>query len=240
MKKLFSSVRSGLFATSSIFLLAVLFSACKKDVDQQNNTPVAAVMAFNLAVDKPALGFALSGSSITNSPLAYTSYTGAYLNIFPGSREVAAFDFGADSGYAEVTQNFEAKNYYSIFAVGANGNYRNVVVKDNLDSLSAASGQAFVRYINAIPDSTQPVVTLTAGGTAVVTKAASFGSVSEFAGITPGDLTIAVANGSTISANRTITLEKGKVYTLLLVGLPGSTDPAKAVQVKFITNGTVE
>ncbi|MEJ7588304.1 MAG: DUF4397 domain-containing protein [Ferruginibacter sp.] len=122
--------------------------------------------------------------------------------------------------------------------MGANGTYRNVIVNDDLDTLSAAGGQAFVRYINAIPDSSKPLITLTANGAELSNRSEAFGNVSSFSGVNPGDITIKVANGTTIAANPTITLEKGKIYTILLVGLPGSVDPAKAVQVKFITNGT--
>ncbi|MEO5893091.1 MAG: DUF4397 domain-containing protein [Ferruginibacter sp.] len=240
MTKILRSVRRGMFVAVGIAAMALLFSACKKSLDVGNNTPVAGLMAFNLAPDKPAIGIALSGNSITTSPLNYTSYTGIYLNIYPGSRKVEAFNYGADTSFASTTQNFEVNNYYSAFALGANGTYRTVVVNDNLDSLSTTSGQAFVRYINAIPDSSKPAVTITASGTDVSNNNASFGAVSTFTGINPGDIIVKVANGTNISANRTITLEKGKVYTILLVGLPGNTDPAKAVQIKYITNGSVQ
>jgi len=240
MKKKFGSFRSTLLTAGSILLLAILFSACKKDPDVNSNTPVAGLMGFNLAPDKASIGLALSGSSLTNVPLNFTSYTGLYQTIFPGSREVAAYDFGASTPFATTTQNFEAKKYYSVFTLGNNGTYANLVVEDKLDTLSAATGQAYVRYVNAIPDSTKPSVTLTASGTDVSNNNAAYASVSEFLGVNPGDITIKIANGSNISASRTITLEKNKVYTVLLVGVPGSTETAKQVQIKFISNGTIQ
>jgi hypothetical protein len=39
--------------------------------------------------------------------------------------------------------------------------------------------------------------------------------------------------------SRTVTLEKDKVYTVLLVGIPGLTDKTKSVQIKYIANGTL-
>ena len=240
MKKKFGSFRSTLLTAGSIFLLAILFSACKKDSDINNNTAAAGLMGFNLAPDKASIGLALSGSSLTNVPLNFTSYTGLYQTIFPGSREVAAYDFGSSTAFATTTQNFEAKKYYSVFTIGNNGTYANLVVEDKLDTLSAAAGQAYVRYVNAIPDSTKPAVTLTASGTDVSNSNAAYASVSEFLGVNPGDIMIKVANGSNISASRTITLEKNKVYTVLLVGVPGATDTAKQVQIKFISNGTIQ
>jgi len=112
-------------------------------------------------------------------------------------------------------------------------------VEDNLDSLSATAGQAYLRYINAIPDSANPAVTITAGGTLISNNPADFGEVSAFAAVTPGQVTIAVADDGGISTNRTITLEANKVYTILLIGVKDATNQEKELQVKFITNGTI-
>ncbi len=239
MKKTPRTIRFSFLFVSAFALIALSFSACKKSTDFNNNTPVSALMTFNLAPDKTAVGVAISGSVLTTTPLNYTSYTGVYQTIFPGSREVTAYDFGGGNTFATVNQNFEATKYYSAFVLGANGTYSNLVVKDELDTLSATSGQAYVRFINAIPDSTKPNVTLTANGTDLSNSSTAYATVSSFTGVNPGDITIKVNNGTTISANRTITVEKGKVYTILLVGIPGSAEPAKIVQIKYITNGSV-
>ena len=239
MKKTSRTIRVSLLFAGSFAFVALLLSACKKSTDFDSNTPVSALMTFNLAPDKTAIGIAISGNVLTTTPLNYTSYTGIYQTIFPGSREVTAYDFGGGNTFATVSQNFEATKYYSAFVLGANGTYSNLVVKDELDSLSATSGQAYVRFINAIPDSTKPLVTLTANGTDLSNSNAGYATVSSFTAVNPGDVTIKVDNGTTISANRTITVEKGKVYTILLTGIPGSTEPAKIVQIKYITNGSV-
>ncbi len=239
MNKIKNSFRPGLIIAGGVLLMTLLFSACKKSLDNNTNIPVAGLMGFNLSTDKPSVGLAISGSSLTNAPLGYSSFTGLYQNIYPGSRAVSAFNYySSDSAFATATENFEVNKYYSVFVLGANGNYRNLIVKDELDSLAATTGQAYVRYINAIADSSKPAVTLTAAGTDISNSNASYATVSAFTGINPGDLTIKVSNDSTISATRTITVEKGKVYTILLIGVPGSTDAEKKVQVKFIINGT--
>ena len=126
-----------------------------------------------------------------------------------------------------------------MFVIGANGHYQNLVTDDNFDSLAAKSGKAFVRYINAIADSSKPLVTIAANGNNVVSNNASFASVSDFATIDAGDVAVRVNSGSSIDVSRNITLEQNKVYTVLLVGTPGAADPTKAVQIKFISNGTV-
>ena len=98
---------------------------------------------------------------------------------------------------------------------------------------------AYVRYINAIPDSSYPIVTVTQGGNNVVNENAAFSTVSRFTAVNPGEVAITVTNNNNIQANRNITLEQRKVYTALLIGVPGSTDTAKAVQIKYIVNGTL-
>ena len=225
-----------------LYLLAFtvfIFSACKKDNPNFNNTQ-SGLMAFNLIPDEASIGFAVSNNNLINSPLSYSNYTGNYLSISSGQRDIQSFEASTDSVLATASYNFEPKKYYSIFAVGANGMYKNIIVNDNFDSLSTTSGNAFVRYINAIPDSSGAGVTITANGTDVVNQPASFGTVSDFKEIAPGDISVKVNNSElAIAADRTITIEKNKVYTILLMGLPGVTDTTKAVQIKYIQNGNV-
>jgi hypothetical protein len=83
-------------------------------------------------------------------------------------------------------------------------------------------------------------VAITSGGTAIINEPASFGTISDFKEVTPGDVSFTVVNTEAgIAANRDITLEQNKVYTVLLMGIPNEADTAKAVQIKYIQNGTV-
>ncbi|MET0392671.1 MAG: DUF4397 domain-containing protein [Chitinophagaceae bacterium] len=233
MKTIFSSFRLPVLAVLTVFA----FSACNKlDDDDIPDAPVSGLMAFNLAPDVSQAAIALSGSSITPSPLAFNSYTGGYLAVYSGDRSIESYNYGLSSSLATSSHTFAENQYYSVFVVGANSNYRHVVVADNLDELSG-SGQAFVRYINAIPDSSRPSVTITAGGSNIVNDNAAFASVSGFVAANAGDATVSVTNGGTINANRTITLEQGKIYTVLLTGIPGTGD---GVQIRYIQNGTVD
>ncbi|MBC7827306.1 MAG: DUF4397 domain-containing protein, partial [Chitinophagaceae bacterium] len=237
MKKFFFSIRQVAVLSSGFVLMVALLSACKKNSDNTVDIPVAGLMAFNLSPDKPALGIALSGNLVTNSPLAYTNYTGDYRNIYPGDRSVKSYDFEKDTTLISSNFNFETKKYYSLFVVGNNGAYKNVIVHDDIDSLPSA--QAYIRYINAIPDSSTPTVIVKANGNNVFNSLAPFTTVSGFTAVNAGDVNVAVANGNTISANRTITVENGRIYTVLLVGVPGATDNLKAVQIKYILNGVL-
>ena len=228
-----------LTAIGVLLAFTVLFSACRKNDNEIVNTPVAHLMAFNLAPDQQQLRFALSGNLLPGGSMAYSNFTGTYLNVFPGNRLIETFNPSTGQVIDSLPFTFQASKYYSVFAVGANGNYKNIVSEDNYDSLTASSGKSYVRYINAIPDSSASNVTITAGGSNVVDNTASFGQVSDFVGVNPGDITVSVNNESTVNANRTISLQQHKAYTILLMGLPNHADSAKAVQIRFIENGTV-
>ena len=241
MKNFFSSIRMRLVPVSCVVLVIVLLAACSKfdNDDNNNNSSAAGLMSFNLAPDQSAVGVALSGSNLTNAPLGYTNYSGTYQPIYPGNRAVESYNYNSDSSIATLNYNFETNKYYSLFVAGANGVYTNIVTRDNFDSLSSGSGKTYVRYINAIPDSTKLTVSITANGNDVINAPAGFSAVSDFVAADPGQVTITVKNGGTIDANRAISLEQGKVYTVLLTGLPGATDTTKAVQIKYILNGSL-
>jgi hypothetical protein len=238
MKKAFST--RAILAAGVLFS-AVIFSSCLKSDDNNNpGTPASGLMAFNLSPDKSAIGIALSGSNLTNTALGYTNYTGGYLSIYSGSRTVEAYDAGSGNAFTGSDYNFEQDKYYSLFIVGKDSAYQNVIVNDQLDSLSPASGKAYIRYINAVPDSSQPLVTVSDNANSVISENADFASVSGFVEINPGNANIAINNSNNIQATRTITLEERKAYTILFSGIPGSADTTQSVQIRYIENGTLD
>jgi len=229
-----------LIPVGAFLLMTIAFSACKKTVNNNTHVPAAGLMAFNLAPDSTSVGFSVGGDRLTTTPLGFTEYTGKYLGVSPRTQDISVLDFSSGAKLATTSQLFADSAYYSAFFVGTAGNYKNIIVKDNFDSLSSTSGQAYVRYVNAIPDSSlQPNVTIASGGTNVIDTTSTFSTVSDFKGITPGDITINVSAETSVNANRTISVEQGKIYTILLVGSPTATDSTKAVQIKFIQNGQV-
>jgi len=237
MKNKYFSMRNVLMA-GGILLAGALFAGCNKDDDDPVDTPVAGLMAANLAPDRGAIGVALSGNALGGTPLTYTSFTGGYYPIYPGNRPVEAYDFNTGVSFTSGSFLFEPDKYYSLFVVGANDNYRNIIVNDDFETMSGTSGNAYIRYINAIPDSAASTVSVTAGGNSVINENAAFASVSEFVEVAPGSITIDVSNGSTVDADRTITLEARKVYTVLLIGDPAST--SNLVEIRYIENGTLD
>ena len=241
MNKILSCFRKSLLPVVAVAVAGILFSACLKDNDGDNSQiPAAGLMAFNLAPDQQSLVIRLSGNSLTQTPLAYQNFTGVYQNIYTGNRSVSAYDYPESTPLVTSNQSFEQGKYYSLFVVGIDSNYRNVISTDNFDSLSGSTGKAYVRYINAVIDSVNTAnVTITSGGSSVVNDNALYATVSEFKEVAPGEISIAVKSSNGVDVNRTISVEAKKVYTILLSGVPGETDENSKVQIKFVTNGTL-
>lgn len=225
----------------ALFAVATLaFTSCmRNNNDDQPQIPAAGLMAFNLSPDQDGMQIRLSGNPLGNQPLGFSNFTGGYLPIYTGARDIRAIN---QINGAELTSTagftFDADKYYSLFVTGADSNYTNIIVNDHLDTLLPASGEALVRYIQAIPDSNAYAVKLVSGGKEVPTNAA-FNTVSEFASMPTGELAITANNNNGVSLSRTITLEASKAYTILLIGHPTATDDTKKPQIKFIVNGTV-
>ena len=234
--KFFSVIQNKFFylALGSV----ILFSACKKE--DVPATPTAGLMALNMVPDTMSpVVFVLNNNSITNVPLDYSNFTGGYLPVYTGARTLEVYLNNSDSALATESFTVEPNKYYSAFFMGAHGVYKNVIVNDELDSLPDSTGNAFVRYVNAIPDSSTQQFTVSANGTDDVSGTTHFGQISPFTQVAPGDFTIDITNDSTIAANKTITFEKDKVYTILLSGMPHTTDTARTVKIKYIVNGTL-
>ncbi len=219
----------------------VLFTSCLKNKnDNGEDIPAAGVMSFNLAPDQQAAVISLSGSNVTTQPLGYTNFSGVYQRIYTGERAVESFDYvtGAKLG-AGINYNFERDKSYSVFVVGADSSYKNVVALDIVDSTEISSGKAYIRYINAIVDSVNhSAVTISTAGSEIINDNATYASVSDFKAVAAGDLSVDVKNGA-VDIGRTITVQAGKVYTILLIGLPGVEDEITKPQIKYIENGTL-
>ncbi len=232
------------FSRSSLMLslalgFGIFLTSCNKDKENIPPAPVAALMAFNLAPDQQAISIGLDGNMLPGGPLGFGNYTGQYLNAFPGNRNIVSFNSISSESLDSSTYNFEVNKFYSLFVVGYNGSYTNIVSEDNYDSLTASSGKAYVRFINALPNTAASSVVLESSGTEVVNRSSAFGEVSPFLEVEPGNITIQASNEGGVDISRTISLTQTKAYTVLLMGSPNETDPARTAQIKFIENGTV-
>jgi hypothetical protein len=233
MKKVSMSSRKSIIAATALFAVAVLFTSCMKNKDNNVDIPAAGLMAFNLAPDQQSVVVTLNGNLLTNAPLAFGNFSGGYQNVYTGEREIKSYDYPANDPLATTSYKFDEKKYYSVFVVGSDDRYRNVVSVDNFDSLSAISGKAYIRYVNGITDSVNAQNVTVAGSSAT----APYASVSEFMAVNPGEVNIAVT-GAGVDASRAITVEAKRVYTVLLTGVPGATDATK-VQIRYVSNGVL-
>lgn len=234
MKKLMNVFNNIKIPALIVMLSVFVLSSCKKNDPEIIRTPAAGLVAFNLAPDQQAVVFSLSGNSFGNAALNYNGYTGNYLPVYLGNREVRSYDYNTGSTLAISNMNFMDSSYYSVFLVGANGAYRNIVVEDNYNNVLPAAGKAWVRYVNGITDSTaRPNIKIGS-----ISEAASYANVSDFRQVNAGSINASVSNGDKIDANRTLTFEENKIYTILFVGVPGATDSTKSVKIRYIENGT--
>lgn len=234
MKKLMNVFKEFKWSAMGLMLFLFFLASCSKDDPEIVSTPAAGLVAYNLAPDKAAVGFTLSGNPFGSGFINYNGYTGNYLPIYLGNREVRSYDYTTGTTIAISNNTFADSSYYSLFLVGANGAYKNVVVEDDYENVVPVTGKAWVRYINAIADSTaMPAVII---GT--ISENATYATVSDFMQVDAGSVNTSVSNGGDIDASRTITMNENKIYTVLLTGMPNAADTTLGVKIRFIENGT--
>lgn len=233
----FSFLQHRMAVAVMIVATGVLLSSCLKDKDNNvPDVPAAGLMAFNLASDQQSIDIRLSGSSLLSAPLAFSNYTGLYKRIYTGARDVQSFDFPDPVPLTTLNYDFKKDQYYSVFVVGRDSNYRNIVAIDSVANDVVTSGSAYIRYINAIADSSSELNVRVAN---TVNEPAAFGRVSDFVAVTPGEIAVAIKNTGSIDVSRPITVQAGRLYTILLLGVPGATDEQKKVQIPFVENGVL-
>lgn len=240
MKALANFIQKRYVAIFITMMATMVLVSCSKNDDGPDlpNTPSAGLMAFNLAPDRTSVGFAL-GSNQLGAPLGYTGYTGNYLPINVGSRQVRAFDANNGQTLAINTYTFSDSALYSVFLVGYNGVYRNVIALDDNatnGTVNATPGKAWIRYVNAVADTGVRANVTLAG----IEEEAAFGVVPPFRAVNAGTVTVGISSDNYFNVSRNITLEENKVYTVLFVGIPGNSDPQLAPQAKYIVNGTAD
>ncbi len=217
--------------------LLTIFSACNDDNnDIQPNKNVAGFMAVNLVTDQPGVGVALSGNMV-GAALPYLGYTGGYVRAYPGERSTDAFAADSHNTLASTTFDYKPQKYYSLFVIGSNGNYKNVVVNDGVDTMNAASGKSYFRFINALADSASVTLKVSNDTAEIFSEDADYGKVSPFMELDSGKVTIAIDGGSKASTERTVDLEGQNAYTFLISGDPNSQEMDDTVQLRYIING---
>ena len=233
-------LKKNLLPIVGIFTLAIFFGACKKSDVTNTPTPAAGLMAFNLVPNSGGIGVAIGNNSLTPQALYFNNFTGLYKAVFTGDRSLESYNYGSGSTLAKGNFTFKDSSYYSVFVMGANDVYSNVFVEDNLKEIAGNDKtKTYVRFVNAIPDSSNSSINISAAGIPIFAGLSKFKEISAFKEISSGDVLVKLDNESSIDVSRTISLEAGKIYTVLLTGIPASTNTDFKIDIKFITNATL-
>lgn len=240
MKKRNAFKKAG-FTMAATLLLAITFSACKKD--KAEHIAVSGLVAFNLVPDVDGIGISVDKAPLTNGPISYSNFTGTYRQVGAGTRELTSYVYSNKTPLAEGMQTFKDSAYYSLFVMGTAGHYQNIFVQDKFDNLPEGTGNAFIRYVNGIAYDKNSTVHIASGSTEVFDDMNNTGAVSEFKAVAPGDVQISVAGDlGSFDVSRTINFKKDGVYTIVFTGqpdIPADLDSTKAVKITFVQNGTI-
>ncbi|HTM66714.1 MAG TPA: DUF4397 domain-containing protein [Flavipsychrobacter sp.] len=207
----------------------LLFSACKKNDDDNSNTTKAKVMFTNAALDVDSLRARVNTNNIQT--IAFLGSTG-YVNVDATSSATIDFVYtGSGSVFQSKTTSLVAGNAYSAFAGGDLNTKAVIVTADDLKA--PASGMAKIRFVNLSPTNLNAIAYV---GTATVDSNIAFGSVTSFKEVAAGTQTITVVGVSPASANLSgQTLTAGKIYTFVFSGTFGGSGNA-ALKLTPITN----
>ena len=229
----------------NVFVLAlgitVLFTACKKNDKNIQQPDAAGMMAFNLAADQGNIGFRIGQNIFTQNPLAFGNYTANYRPIYTGNRRVESFSYSNGAILDTATANIENDKYYSSFLFGRNGTYKQVVVKDALDTLPFKENKAYVRMVNAYTESnfTPAIVYTLSDNSQIASLPIAYAAVSQFVEVPAGEIKVDAKFSDETKSSRTINFEANKIYTLLLLD-NASLDPTANPEIKFIVNGFIK
>jgi len=217
MKKLLLSV--------SILAATFFLNACSKSNNSSPSTNASVMYVNGSAGSTPVNVYVNSSSNASTTNLAFLSNTG-YQNVTAGSVNVTFTTVSSSLPLISGTASLTADSSYSVFAAGLSNSPTFFYTSDDLST--PASGYAKIRLVNLSSDA----LTLTAniGSTAFASGITSL-SASSFATVSTGSYSIKAGDLSNIntvaSTSSAITLNSGKIYTVIYTGTSTvSTGPA--------------
>lgn len=211
-----------------ICLLAVLFSSCLKNHDNDiiPQQPVALVSVIAASPDAPALDFFLDNNRVNTYPLTYGNGLD-YFRAYPGKRTAIFYNAGTNTVVKSDTMTLKANNYYSLYLANKVSTPDYLLITDSLKN--PGSGMASIRLVNVSTDA--PAVDLGIKGGALIASNKSYKGYSSFipvTGNTAYTLEVRQAGTATVLASLSnITLHTGSVYTVWLHGLASATDQTR-------------
>ena len=209
-------------------------------VDLKAKTPPPAakskVRVLHMSYDAPAVDVAVDGAVAIKS-LAYKASSG-YATLDAGNRKVTVTPAGKSTPTViSATLGLAKDKDYTVFAVDQLSKIGPIV---SVDSRSPSATQARVRFVHASPDA--PAVDIRVGsgsGTRVFSNAA-FKRITGYSNVAPGSYSFVVTPAgrtNTVVAFEAITLERGKVYTVVAHGTLNAGDRYPFGVRAFVDNG---
>lgn len=227
MKQLLAGVS---LAVAGILALAAFGSASAQEQ--------ARVRVIHASPDAPAVDVYANGNAVLQD-VAFPAISD-YLSVPPGEYQIEVFAAGSDpdtdAPVIDETLTLAAGTDYTVAAVGQLADISAAVFED--DNSATAPGKAHVKVIHASPDA--PAVDIAVAGGPVLFPNLAFPNAVGPAPVDAGtyDLEVRAAGTSTVAlALDGVTLEEGKVYTVVAVGLLNGT-PALSAEVAIEDVGT--
>lgn len=194
----------------------------------------AKVRVIHASYDAPAVDVSIDGAKAI-SALAYGKSSG-YAAVNAGSRAVAVAPIAGGPAVISATLKLDKDVDYTVFAVGALSAIGPVVATD---ARAATAGKAKVRFVHASPDAPAVDIKVGSATAAPVFANVAFKSVAAYAEVDPGSyafVVTAAGQSTAVLSFKPITLETGKVYTVVALGTFAAGDATPFIVRAFVDN----
>jgi hypothetical protein len=208
----FGRIALGLFAAASSIMGVFAIGAAPAAAQAEQ----ARVRVIHASPDAPAVDvYVNDGKAITN--LAYKGVSDT-LSVPAGSYAVKVTATGATDAVISANLTLDAGKSYTVVAVGKLADITAKVFVD--DSSALAAGKSRLRVIHASPDA--PAVDIAVAGGPVLISNLAFPNASDNLNVDAATYNVEVRPAGTTTAALSapnLSLESGKYYTVLAVGL---------------------
>lgn len=196
----------------AILSFTVLLTSCKNN-DEPEMNGTASVRVIHSSETTGAVDLYANDSKINNSAIAYAS-SSTYFQTQAGQKTIQVRLSGSAEVVSSQSLNLEPGKQYTIYVTGT-GNGAVVTTDDNS---SPSSTQGKVRFVNL--SSLTSNAGLQLDNSANLFTGITFGTVSDFAAVSPGEHTFKAssATNANLNAQTTINVQAGKIYTIYLSG----------------------
>ena len=227
MKNVQQILKSRAGIVGMIGLLALSFSSCIKNKNNEaDTTPVALMSVINLSPGSQPLDFYLDNNKANTSAFGFADGLD-YIRAYTGKRTATFYVSATQTKLKSDTMTLGANKAYTLFLANLPATPEFVLLRDTLTQ--PAADKAGIRFINLSPNA--PAVDFAIKGGAVLATNRSFKGYTIFvpvAGNTKITLEIRQAGTTTVLASLSdITPKTGSLYTIWLQGLSGATDQTK-------------